>query len=98
MVPLVIIRDAFLPETAVILSGVILSHDPDHLIPIFFPFLMVEAEDLLQGVELGHLQIPVDLFQGIVDPGAHERLNAFRLDLNFVNISELVLVGTGFIG
>jgi hypothetical protein len=33
-----------------------------------------------------------------VDPGTHERLNAFCLDLNLVDIGELVLVGTGFIG
>jgi hypothetical protein len=98
MIPLVIVPDTFLSQAAVVLSVVILSHNLDHLIPILFPTLMVEVEHLFQGIEFGHFQIPIELLQSIVDPGTHERLNAFCFDFNLVNIGEFVLVGTVLIG
>jgi hypothetical protein len=33
-----------------------------------------------------------------MNPRTHESLNAFSLDLDLIDISEFVLVGTGFIG
>jgi hypothetical protein len=59
---------------------------------------MVETEDLFQGIEFGHFQVQIDLLQSIVYPGTHERLNAFRLDLNLIDVGEFVLVGTFLIG
>jgi hypothetical protein len=68
IITLVIIRNAFLSETAVVLGTVTLSYNLNHIIPILFPTLMVEVEELFQSIEFGHLQVPVELLQGIVDP------------------------------
>ena len=60
---------------------------------------MVEIEDLFEGIEFIDLhQVPVELLQGIMDPRAHEGLDAFRFGLDLVDIGKLILMGTGFIG
>jgi hypothetical protein len=59
---------------------------------------MVETEDFFLGIKPGHLQVSIELLQGIVDPGTHECFNAFSLDLNLVDIGEFILVGASFIG
>jgi hypothetical protein len=58
---------------------------------------MVVIDNLLQAVEFGHLQISVELLQSIVNPGTHERLNAFGFSLYFINVGEFILVRACFI-
>jgi hypothetical protein len=98
IVPPVIIPDAFFSEPPVVVGTVILSYNLDHIIPILFPTLMVEVEELFQGIEFGYFQVAIELFQGIVNPGTHEGFNAFCLDLNLINIGEFVLVWAGLKG
>jgi hypothetical protein len=82
----------------VFLGGVFFSNNLNPIGPILFPTLLVKAEEFWQGVEFGHLQIPIELLQGFMNPGTHKSFNPLCFDLNLVNIGEFVLVRAGFIG
>jgi len=97
IVTFVIVRDTFLSQMFVFLGAIFFSNDLNPIVPILLPTLSVKSEKVLQGIQLGHLQIPVELLQGLMDPGTHKGFNPLRLDFNLVYIGEPVLMRAGFI-
>src|SRR4030042_4610447 len=97
IITFVIIGDTFLSQTVVIFGIVFLSYNLNHLTPILLPALMIKGEKFLQGIGSRHFQISVEFLQCIMNPRTHESLNPFGLGLDFINISEFILLRTGFI-
>jgi len=93
----VIVCDAFFSQTVIVLGTVFLSDDLNRLAPVFLPALMIKDEKFFESIEFGHLQVPVEFLQDIVNPRTHESLNSLCLNLNLLDIVKSILVGAGFI-
>ena len=90
MVPVVVVGDAH--DTVVVMGPVVLVGGvEDPFMPFLVPVPVVEVQQFLQCVDPVVLQVPVELLQGLMHPGAQEGL--YGLVRGVVSLVVMQVVG-----
>jgi len=89
---LIVFGHSLSADLLVMLRLVLFSHDLDVIVPVLVPLLLVVSQQFLEGGDLGHADVGVELLQGLMRPRPHEGLDPFLLDFYLVDVVKLELL------